>query len=167
MNTNTKEDHKTGERSTDAQIAQYVARAKTLLIELKSTPEICKILIAEFGKSKSSCKRYIRDATKELKADSKGDVDAIRGKHQHFLEDELRKALIASDGIIDVSDRVKAKKIMLEIWDRLVKLYPNQLQPEIENPDQVFNFNFTDATKADADAEANVSEEPSTEDTKE
>lgn len=148
-----------GTRSTAVEVDSYVQKCKLLLIELKTTTEICNILCDSIDKSEASVKRYIKTAREELKESSKADVETVRGTHQGLLTKELREVLTLSDVASDDNIKIKYKKLALEIMDRLVKLYPNGLQPEIEQPDTVFNFSFKDASKDDIEPTEFVEEE--------
>lgn len=124
------QDPRQSERSTNAQIRQYVSRVIELISQNKNTREICDILEPEIGKSKDQIKRYIRKANEALAEDFNNDAHIRRSHMEQSLREDLNEAMKQYRLADNSRDAAVWMKLMMEIKDRIAKYTPDEVKDD-------------------------------------
>lgn len=103
---------------TDEQRNQIVMEIIEMMTSLYSNREIVLFISEKYGVTINTTYGYIKKAEKSISHDHDDSIKDIREKHKKFLIKEIK----ASKGFLKAS-----------WYDRLCKLYPNELRPEVKD----------------------------------
>lgn len=135
-------------KATNVQVRACVNKVAELLMQNKTTPEICEIIRVQTGKSDQQIKRYVQKATELLQKDFDRDVNTKRLE----MVSSLRRDSETAYKMFLSTDDVKWFQEYQKIKERLVKFEPNELKSEpIQEEKSVteYNFNFKTISKED------------------
>jgi hypothetical protein len=116
-----------------------------MLVDLRSSNEICEYIKDKYSKSESVVRGYLAEALKTYKERSLEDIDAIRAQNQEHLLGQYRAMLE------DYAEKKNPKYMSLAIqfYDRYLKLYPNGLEPEQKETESQLNIIFNKVDNTD------------------
>lgn len=128
------------ERSTNAELAAIQHEILIMLVDQKPNREIYDHLKTKYGKSDTVTRRYIAEALKTLSEWRVNDIEGHRVASQQHLLAKYNEML---EDYAQNGRNPKYMQLAIAFYDRYLKLFPNGLEPEVEDAEKILNITFT------------------------
>ena len=132
-------------RADNATLARIQNEILTMLVDLRSSNEICAYIKEKYDKSESIVRGYLSEALKTYKERSLEEIDTLRTIQQEHLLGQYRAML--EDYTKDKNPKYMA--LAIQFYDRYLKLFPNGLEPEPKEIESQLNITFNKVDNTD------------------